>query len=445
MAGGTFTSMNKVRPGVYIRFRTGRQSGLSIGTRGTVAICEPMSWGPVGAVMTVEAGGDPTPYTGYGISAPQCRFLNEIFKGTNRTGGAAKVLLYRPSANGSAAATATIGNLTVTANYPGVRGNDISVAITESVDTPDYFDVATIVDGAVVDAQSVMAVGALTGNAWVAFSGDGALTATTGTALTGGADGEVQAAAYSAFLDVIEAYKFDVLIYDGDAPTIATAYAAFIERLASENGQYAQLVAAGLNAPDSRFVVNVQNAVTLTDGTELTPQQVTWWVGGALAGANYNESLTYAVYPGAAAVSPAQTNSQIISAINSGIFVLSGDSGAVRVETDINSLTTFTADIGRVYRYNKTIRLCNTIANDIAAQFSEGYIGVVDNNESGRMRFKAALVGYFQTIEANNGIQNFTPEDVTVEAGEDINSIVVTVALQVVGTAEKIYLTVEIS
>ena len=60
MAGGTWTSQNKVRPGVYIRFTSSRGLGLVVGERGTVAICEPMSWGPVEQVMTVKAGADVT-------------------------------------------------------------------------------------------------------------------------------------------------------------------------------------------------------------------------------------------------------------------------------------------------------------------------------------------------------------------------------------------------
>ena len=54
MAGGTWTAQNRVRPGVYIRFATGTGLGLTVGNRGTVAICEPMSWGPVGQVMTAR-------------------------------------------------------------------------------------------------------------------------------------------------------------------------------------------------------------------------------------------------------------------------------------------------------------------------------------------------------------------------------------------------------
>ena len=47
MAGGTWASQNKVRPGVYIRFASDRGLGLTVSDRGVVAIAEAMSWGPV--------------------------------------------------------------------------------------------------------------------------------------------------------------------------------------------------------------------------------------------------------------------------------------------------------------------------------------------------------------------------------------------------------------
>lgn len=85
MAGGTWASQNKVRPGVYIRFASDRGLGLTVSDRGVVAIAEAMSWGPVETVQEIEAGANMTPYTGYDITNPKNRFLNEIFKGTNRT------------------------------------------------------------------------------------------------------------------------------------------------------------------------------------------------------------------------------------------------------------------------------------------------------------------------------------------------------------------------
>ncbi len=445
MAGGTWTSQNKVRPGVYIRFRSTAGLGLTVGDRGTVTICEPMSWGPVAQVMEIEAGADVTPYTGYDITAPQNLFLREIFKGSSRTAAPNKVLLYRPTASSSAKATVTIGTLVVTAKYPGARGNDISVVVTELTEPEDTFTVSTVVDGEIVDQQTGKQVEDLAGNQWVDFSGTGALTADSGKPLTSGADGTVQSAAWSAYLQTIEPYKFDVMIYDGSDTTVQSAMIAFAKRVAEDAGQYTQLVAAGLTNPDSRFVINVDSGVTLSDGTVLTAQQCTWWVGGAEAGALYNQSLTYAQYPGAVSASPLMTNSQYEAALQAGKLVFFAEDGQVKVEQDINSLVTYTTDIGKVFRKNRVMRLCNTIANDVYAQFSANFIGVVNNNAAGRSQFKAAIVGYLLDIQGNQGIQNFTADDVEVLPGEDIDAILVNIAIQVVDSVEKIYLTIEVS
>lgn len=444
-AGGTWTNQNKVRPGVYIRFRTGTDLGLTVGERGVVAIPEALSWGPVGEVMTIESGADMTPFTGYDITDPKNRFLNEIFKGSNRTAAPVTVYLYRLSAADAKAAAATAGVLTATARYPGVRGNDVTIVITEDADIEDSFLVSTVVDGEIQDQQTAKTAAELTGNGWVTFSGTGALTATVGAPLTGGADGTAAASAYSAFLTAIEPYQFDILIYDGSDTTVQDAMTAFVKRMADENGQYSQLVAAGLTAPDSRYVINVKSGVTLTDGTALTPAQTTWWVGGAQAGARYNQSLTYAVYPGAAAVTPVLTNGQITAALSAGDLVLTADDGKVRIEQDVNSLVTYTTEIGKAYRKNRVIRLCSTIANDIYRQFTDNFIGVVNNNEAGRSRFKAVIVGYLLDIQDSEGIQNFEAGDVDVLPGDDIDAIVVNVAIQAVDSVEKIYMTVEVS
>lgn len=442
MAGGTWSSQNKIRPGVYIRFRSSAGLGLTVGSRGVATICEPMSWGPVAQVMEIEAGMDMTPYTGYDMTNVKNRFLQEIFKGTNRTSGPSRVLLYRPTASGSAQASASIAPLTATAKYPGIRGNDISVVVTELTEPADTFTVSTVVDGQVVDQQTAETVEDLAANDWVTFSGTGALAANTGTPLTGGQDGTVQSAAYSAYLDAIEPYAFDIMIYDGTDSTVQQAMIAFVQRIADEAGQYAQLVASGLTNPDSRYVINVESGVTLSDGTALAAAQTTWWVGGAQAGALYNQSLTYAQYPGAVSVSPLLTNSGYVQALQAGEFVLLADNGAVKVEQDINSLVTYTADIGEVFHKNRVMRLCNTIANDIYRQFSENFIGTVNNNEVGRSQFKAAIVGYLLDIQGNNGIQNFDAEDVTVEAGDAIDAIVVNLSITPVDSVEKVYLTI---
>lgn len=444
MAGGTWSSQNKKRPGVYIRFRSKGGMGLTVGERGTLTIPEALSWGPVAQVMEVEAGANMVPYTGYDITDPHNQFLQEIFKGSNRTSAPVKLLLYRLPANESAKAKATVGTLTATAKYPGTRGNDISLVVTELTEPEGSFAVSLVVDGEIADQQTAADASELVSNTWVDYSGTGALTATTGVGLTGGADGTVQAAAYSMYLSNIEPYDFDIMIYDGTDATVQTAMIAFIRRIAEEAGSYAQLVASGMTNPDSRFVIDVESPVTLSDGTQLTAAQATWWVGGAEAGARYNESLTYAAYPGAVSTDML-TNSQYIEALSKGQLVFFSDDGVVKVEQDINSLVSYTPDIGKVFSKNRVMRLCNTIANDVYQQFSDNFIGTVNNNAEGRAMFKAAIVGYLLDIQSNQGIQNFTPDDVEVLPGTNIDAILVNIAIQAVDSVEKIYMTIEVS
>ena len=445
-AGGTFTVQNKVRPGVYFRFRSKNKQDLTVGDRGIAALCEPLHWGPTAKVIEIDAGADMTVYTGYDITAPENRFLTEIFKGTNRTAAPRKVLLYRPTASGAVKATMEIAPLTATAKYVGVRGNDISVVVTALSSPEDSFEVSTVVDGEIKDQQTAKTVEELAANSWVDWSGTGALTANVGTALTGGEDGVVAASAYSAFLTAIEPYKFDVLIYDGADNTARTAMESFIKRVNTETGRYSQLVESGSTNPDTRYIVNVDSGAVLDDGTTLTPQQVCWWAGGALAAATYGEDLTNAVYPNAVDISPRLTHSQYVDAINSGKFVLNADDGTVRVEYDINSLVTYTSEIGEVYRYNRTMRLCNTIANDLYSQFSKNYVGIVDNTDAGRMEYKSAVVKYLTQLQASGGIQNFDGEtDVTVEKGDAKDAVLITLAIEAVGSTNKIYITLDVA
>lgn len=445
-AGGTWTVQNKVRPGIYFKFRSKNKQNLTVGDRGKVTICEPMSWGPVGKVMEIAAGDDLTPYTGYDITDAHNRFASMIFSGSNRTAAPTKLLLYRPAAADSAKAAGTIAPLTATAKYPGSRGNDIVVIATALTEPEGSFQVSTVVDGVVKDQQTGKTVADLTGNDWVDFSGTGALAANVGTQLSGGKDGEVNSAAYSTYLTNIEPYNFDSMLYDGDDTTVKNAMETFIKRVNNELGRFSQLVEANATNPDSRFIVNVCSGLVMNDGTTLTPKETVWWVGGALSGATYGNDLTNSAVPNAVDISPKMTHNQYVDAINAGKFVFNADDGTVRVEYDINSLVTYTSEIGEVYRYNRTMRLCNTIANDLYKQFAKSYVGIVDNTKDGRRQYKSAIVKYLGDIQSSGGIQNFDGEaDVVVEKGEAKDAVLVYLAIEAVGSSNKIYIILDMA
>jgi hypothetical protein len=451
MAGGTWASQNKVLPGVYINTRSQGSARASVGDKGIVAIAEPLSWGPSGVLREIIPGEDTTPYIGYDITHEKAMFLREMMKGSDVTAGPIKIRLYRLAGTGGAKAAAVIGDLTVTALYEGVRGNDISVIIAEDPDMEGSFIVSTVVDGAVADERSVTKISELKANSWVAFSGQGAessegsLTATAGQTLTGGVDPTVSPGDHAAFLTAVEPFRFDILVYDGTDKATIQAYAAFVERLSNRVGLKCQAVMAGASDCDSDRVISVNNGVKLSDGTILTPQRATWWLAGAEAGARYNQSLTYTRYPGAVEASPKKTDAEAEEAIRKGEIVFIDNFDTVKVCTDINTLTSFTPDKGQEYSKNRVIRVLDQFCYDAYRQFSLYYIGKTDNDDNGRNLLRGWIIGYLGEMMANGGIRDFEPDDVTVEQGDTVDSVLITVAIHPVDSVEKIYVNVTVS
>ncbi len=445
MAGGIWTSQDKVQPGVYINTKSQGSVRPGIGEKGTVAIAEPLSWGPAGVIREIIPGGDLRPYIGYDITDKKAVFLREMMKGSDTTAGPSRILLYRPAGTGGAKAKAEIGDLTVTARYEGTRGNDIAVIVQEDPDTEGLWDVSTLIDGRVADKQSAAEISALRENNWIIFSGGGSFTETAGEALAGGVDPAVSPADYAGFLQALEPYPFDILVYDGDDSATIQAFAAFVKRISETVGRKCQAVMAHAQADNSEWVISVNNGVKLSDGTVLSAGQAAWWLGGAEAGAKYNESLTYAQYPDAVEAAPKRTEAEITQAIRAGEIVFIDNFNTVKVCTDINTLTSFTADKGQEYSKNRVMRVLNQFCNDVYRQFSLYYIGKTDNNDTGRNLLKGWIVGYLNEMQANGGIRDFAPEDVTVRQGEAVDSVLIDVALHPVDSIEKIYISVTVS
>jgi hypothetical protein len=91
------------------------------------------------------------------------------------------------------------------------------------------------------------------------------------------------------------------------------------------------------------------------------------------------------------------------------------------------------------------MRTLNQICNDFYEHISNYFIGKVDNNASGRNLMKGWCVGYLNEMQANNGIQNFTSQDIEVLPGSDIDAVVINVGIQPVDSVEKIYTTITVS
>jgi hypothetical protein len=436
MAGGTFNTQNKVRPGVYIDTVSEPKSLGTVGERGVVALALTLPWGPEKQIVTVESGADTMNVLGFDINSPALLLVRESLK------RAKTLLLYR--LNVGVKATATAGVLTATANYSGVRGNDISVVVQENIDDPAKFDVKTLVAGMVVDSQTVAAIAELAANGWVTWAGTGDLTATAGVNLAGGTDGAVTNAEHTAFLAALELLDFNTVGLTVDDATLKPLYTAFVRRLREDEGKKVQAVVPNYPAADYEGVISVKNGVVLPDGT-LPAYQAVAWVAGATAGATVSQALTYAAYDDAVDVSPRYTNSQIEAALLAGEFVFTPSNGRAIVEQDINTLHTFTADKGKQFRKNRVLRVLDGIANDLKRIFESFYLGKVDNNADGRNLLKSEAIAYMNTLQAINAVQNFDAQtDVTFVAGNESDAVYAEIGAQPVDSVEKIYMKVRV-
>lgn len=437
MAGGTWTSQNKVRPGVYVNTVSEPKALGAVGERGVVALALSLPWGPEKQIVTVEAGADTTDVLGFDINDPALLLVRESLK------RAKTLLLYR--LNSGDKATATAGDLTATAKYSGTRGNAISVVVQANIDDPDKFDVKTLVSGVVVDSQTVTSISELAANGWVTWSGNGDLTATAGVNLTGGTDGAVTNADHTAFLTALELLDFNTVGLTVDDATLKPLYTAFIRRLREEEGKKVQAVVPNYPAADYEGVISVKNGVVLSDGTTLTAAQAVAWVAGATAGATVSQALTYTAYDDAVDVSPRYTNSQIEAALLAGEFVFTPSNGHAIVEQDINTLHTFTAEKGKQFRKNRVLRVLDGIANDLKRIFESFYLGKVDNNADGRNLLKSEAIAYMNTLQDINAIQNFDAQsDVTIVAGNESDAVYAEIGAQPVDSIEKTYLKVRV-
>ncbi|WML35348.1 phage tail sheath family protein [Clostridium sp. OS1-26] len=435
MAGGTWEKQNKIRPGAYINFRSKKSTQTPIGERGIATMPLILPWGPEKQILTIYADDDLSKVLGINIADESALLIREVFK------KAKTLLLYR--LNEGTKATATLDTLTVSAKYTGTKGNNITVTIQNSIDIPGSFEVVTMFEGNKVDKQLVKAISGLKPNNYVEFKGTGDLKATAGVTLSGGTDSTVTNQNYTDYLAAIEPYEFHTIGIPVKDPSIKAVATTFIKRL-KEDGRQVQLVLESYSEADSENVISVKNGVILGDGTIITSDKAVAFVTGATAGANVNQSNTYLEYPGAIDVDKKYTNREIEEALLNGEMLFSVSNNRVVIEQDINTFKSFVTDKGKDYRKNRVVRTLFEVNNGTRLLWETNYIGKGDNGVDGRNLFKKDVIKFLEKLQGIGALENVVPEDVSVEKGQDKDSVVATIEVQPIDAMEKLYMTVEV-
>lgn len=444
MAGGTWTSQSKIRPGAYINFKAVAKGSMTVGDRGVVAMGLPLTWGEEGKLIEVLSSdllnGNSRKLIGFTAFDTEAKLLSAALSYCY------KALVYRTN-SGGAKASCTIGKLICTAKCSGTMGNKLNVTVSTD-STTGISTVITYLDGGIVDRQKVTSISELDDNEYIAFTEaeSGTFVETAGTPLTGGTDGTAtDSTAYPAMFNLLEMAKWQTFACLSSDSTIKANTVTFINKLRDDEGRYVQGVVSKYDAADSEGIINSVNGAVINNVTYDETAFVAV-VAGMTAGASLNESNTAKVVSGATSIVGELTDAEIKAGLEKGQFIISpSTSGNIKVEQDINSLHNYTQDRNYTFSKNRVIRTLDEIGTTVKETWEDTYMGKVDNNDIGRGLFKSDLATYATELMRLNAIQNFETDDIEVSQGTDLDSVVVTWNIQPVDSMEKLYLTVNVS
>lgn len=439
MAGGTWTTQNKVRPGVYVNVASNGSVSGKMGERGTAALALTLPWGQAGVILKLTAQDDFQKKLGYDLTGAELLPVREVLK------RAGTLLLYR--LNQGVKAAVTNNGVQVTALYGGERGNALKIVIEKNIDDNAQFDVRTLLENTEVDKQTVATAAGLTANDYVEFkpNGPGALTLTAGMPLVGGANGTVTNAEHSDFLAELEVQDFQTVGLVSQDNTLKALYSAYVKRLRNTEGKKVQAVLSDYATADHEGIISVANGVVLSDGTVVDKAHAVAWVAGATAAAAVNESLTYQAYDDAVDADVRFSHSETVAALTDGELLFTYNGGRAVVEQDINTFTSFSPDKGKAFSKNRVLRVLDGISGDLKRIFENYFIGKLPNNEDGRALFWSQCVTYMNDLQNLGAIENFNAQsDIVVTPGADSDSVVLDVAVKPVDSVEKVYMKVKV-
>ena len=191
MAGGSFSSMNKVIPGIYYKISKQAVQQPLLTASGVLLWIGERTWGDAVERISLDDYSKDVCYRKTGLSNTSKRM--ELFAQSCQ-----ELIAYDPrEGRAKASTTAFGGKVNITAAKPGSLGNSISIVIIDY--SADVAEVRTSVDGVVQHRQRVKKLGELVSNDWVVFgveaaNADVSAHSDFGTVnLTGGSDGTASA------------------------------------------------------------------------------------------------------------------------------------------------------------------------------------------------------------------------------------------------------------
>ncbi|MGQ5708827.1 phage tail sheath family protein [Lactobacillus sp. PSON] len=447
---GTWKTQNKRRPGAYINVK-GAGQPISDSPLGRLLMVSNVNlrWGREGVIPLTNSS-DFKAELGTTLNDPDLVALKEALK------GAETVLFINTNSKSGRNATANSEKVPwgFVAKYPGERGNDISVSIEPEVveegQEPTKATVTTLFDNSIVDQQVISSdnlEGFVNNDYVIANFQQGSKLPTSSITLNLSNGFSNQADLITLVNNAMETENYSVVTTAGMeiSSNVHKLLVESVKRLREDQGMKVRaVIPVNDTAPVYNYegVSMVANGFIEGDGTRVNTTNAAAFFAGISSAADAGTALTYYDVSDAIEAYPKLNNEKTIAALNAGKIVFTTRPGQrVVVEQDINSLVKFTVDRPKVFSKNRVIRTIDDICTNTQEVFENSFLGKVGNNTNGRDLFKANRIAYLMDLQARNIIQNFTNDDISVEKGNDSDSIVVDLAVEPVDAMEKLYMT----
>lgn len=404
----------KVRPGVYQRYENRGTGSLAGAVNGIVAAVYKSNWGPLGAVETIgadEAGGL-TARLGGGTGATT-QVITEAFNG-----GATTVLAVRLGSggtNGTLPLKDTTDStpedaITLTTKYPGSRSFKVTIREKLGDSTTREF---LVTEGDMVREKLEFPVSAagevdaliaainedssyFTAEKASSYAGTGKLALVAEQAITAGTDPTTNTESYSDAFNLLEPYRFNVLVTDSEEVAVHALLAAYIERVYQGGkiecfGIVAEPVSVDLEdrmdhakAFNDYNIIYIGGGWTDAQGIRYEGRLAGARMAGMIAAVASNTSLTHTAISGATEVLEMLTDSQYKASIQSGMLTFSTSAeGTVWIESAITTLVTPSGEDDEGWKKIKRAK----IRKELMARVSdsvEPLIGKINNDSDGQ-------------------------------------------------------------
>ena len=439
MAGGVFTTQNKVRPGAYINFKGINSNIGNTGQRGIVVLGLSLPFGPEHSFIKIKAedlvNGQSEKLIGLRATDKGAKVIKLALQ------NAQSVLLYRLN-NAGVKATESIGGIKATAKYPGTAGNFISISV-KALEN-NIYQLVTFFNNVQKDVQNIKTKEELKNNDFVDFEVTGNITASVATLLTGGVDGTVGETDKSGYLDAVSSETFNTISSYG---MNTDKVVELVKSMRENYGKKVQgIVGTSNNIINYEGIIQTRGQGYKTADMEVSGEEFLVWLAGATAGAGVAESNTYKVIDNAVEIINPVKDEEIIELLNNGYLIITKRrNGEIVIERDINSLVTIGDNKNASFQKNRVIRILDEISNYASETFETNFIGKINNDETGRNLFKSNIVQFITNLVNLGAIQNFdSKKDIQVAPGEQTDGMTLYLSIQPIDALEKLYMTVDV-